>query len=178
MAAAPIVGLVLAAIGTGVSVYSAVSQGEEEAAAREREAAAREAQAAEIARRQKKTEELIRRRGEETKARQQSLYVKAGVSTTTGAPLITQVQTEQDIIDEIQMSKQESQWTIQQILTGAKEQRSLADSSRTGGYLRAGGTALSGFSQAYGNYASSKAASDQNKLIQEYNQSLMSKGGR
>jgi len=107
-----------AIIGTGVSIYGQIKEGEERARAYEMDAELRNMQANEILRRQRINERIIMSEARELQGEQVASYAAAGVDVGAGAPLMMAERTLQKARERILMEFQEARYTAENIKRG------------------------------------------------------------
>lgn len=130
-------------LGTGLSAYGAISQGQAKKTAYELEAGAKEAQAAQVELSARREIDLTERRYERTKAAQLVSFGKSGVQLS-GTPLMLMEQSAADAFDEINSIKQAAAYRKQTLGTEAGLSRFLGDEAEMAGYLSGTSSILTG----------------------------------
>lgn len=149
---------VAAATSTGLGVYSAVKQSQDQADQAERQAEIQRIQADEVLRRADINVKAATEQFAALKDQQISAFAKSGVDAYQGSPLLFMEETARRAKRDIQNIRDEAGRKAQLILQGADNLANQAGDIRTAGYLNAGSTFLTGaykFANSFGAFGSS-----------------------
>ena len=139
-----IAALATTAVGTGISAYSSYQAGKANQALNNYNAAVNDQAAADAVRDGKILANQQRQKNEAIKARQRTLYAKAGVVTATGSPLLVQVAQAGELELGALETQQQANAQAVRLRQQAQLDRMAGKAARTAGNLNAAATVLQG----------------------------------
>jgi hypothetical protein len=138
----------IAAVGTGVQIYSQIKAGNDKADAARADAANKRLQATEVIRAGEREQDLLRIRGEKYKGNVAQAYAASGVELQ-GTPLLQLEDTAKQITSESIALEHATQFRADQLRRGADLEEQQAGNYLDEGLLGALGSGLQGAGRAY-----------------------------
>jgi hypothetical protein len=135
------VGVAIATVGTGLTIYGELSAASSRADAAQKNAAIKQQQADELLARQSINEGIMR---EQADSSSHSYVAGFAASGREGAGLGGVLKIKKDLEDNITNSRREAQFKASLLRQGAEIDSQLASDTMTAGYLSGAGTLLSG----------------------------------
>jgi len=137
-------------VGTGFSVFGQLKQAKAQKEAAEAQGRAKQAQAFELLRRSEFNIDQLQEEAERFKAKQRTAFAASGVDVGSGVSLVQLEQLNRDLVEEVQVQREEALFKARALEAGADVDTRLAGDIERAGNLSAFGTTLAGAGSVLG----------------------------